>query len=160
MPQKLTVPPSVQFSSCSVTKSCPNLCNPMDCSMPGFPVLHCLPEFVHNYVHWVSDTIQPSHPLSPSSPPALNLSQHQGLFQWMSSSHQVAKVLVFQLQHQWILMNIQGWFPLRPIGLISLLTKGFSRVFSSTTIQKHEFFGTQPSLWSNSQIRTWHLQKP
>ena len=89
---------SVQLSS--VTQSCPNLCNPMDCSMPGLPVHHQLPEFTQTHVHWVGDAIQPSHPLSSPSPPALNLSQHQGLFQWVSSSHQVAKVLELQLQHQ------------------------------------------------------------
>ena len=76
-----------------------SLC-PMDCSMPGFPVFYHLPEFAQTEVHWVSDAIQPSHPLSPSSPPALNLSQHQGLFQWIGSSYQVAKVLELQLQHQ------------------------------------------------------------
>ena len=89
---------SFQFSS--VAQSCPTPCNPMDCSTPGFPVLHYLPEFAQTHVHWVDDVIQPSHPLSPLSPPALNLSQHQGLLQWVSSSHQVAKVLEFQLQHQ------------------------------------------------------------
>ena len=72
--------------------------NPMDCSMPGFPVLHYLLEFVQTHVHWVSDAIEPSYPLLPPSPPALNLSQHQGLFQCVSSSNQVAKVL--ELQHQ------------------------------------------------------------
>ena len=72
----------------------------MDCSMPGFPFLHYLPEFIQTHVHWVSDAIQPSHPLSSLSPPALKFSQHQGLFQWVSSLHQVAKVLKFQLQHQ------------------------------------------------------------
>ena len=85
---------------CSVTKSCPALCDSMDCSMPGFPVLHCLPEFAQTHVHWVGDVIQPSHPLLSPSPPALNLSQHQGLFKLVSSSHQVAKALEFQLQHQ------------------------------------------------------------
>ena len=89
---------SVQFSS--VAQLCLTLCNPMDCSMPGFPVHHQLPEPTQTHVHWVSDTIQPSHPLLSPSPPAFNLSQHQGLFQWVSSSHQVAKVLEFQLQHQ------------------------------------------------------------
>ena len=88
----------VQFSL--VSQSCPTLCDPMDCSMPGLPVHHQHPEFTQTHVHWVSDAIQPSHPLSFPSPPALNLSQHQGLFQWISSSHQVAKVLEFQLQHQ------------------------------------------------------------
>ena len=80
--------------------SCLTLCDPMDCSTPCFPVLHHLPELVQTHVHWVSDVIQPSHPLSSPSSPALNLSQHQGLFQWVSSSHQVAKVLELQFQHQ------------------------------------------------------------
>ena len=84
----------------SVTQSCPTLCDPMYCSTPGLPVHHQLPESTQTHVHWVSDAIQPSHPLSSPSPPALNLSQHQGLFQWVSSSHQVAKVLEFQLPHQ------------------------------------------------------------
>ena len=83
-----------------VTQSCPTLCNPMDCSMPGFPVHQQLLEPTQTHVRRVSDAIQPSHPLSSPSPPAFNLSQHQGLFQWVSSSHQVAKVLEFQLQRQ------------------------------------------------------------
>ena len=87
-------------SYCSVTQSCPTLCNPMDCSTPGFPVLHYLLEFAQTHIHWVSDAIQPSHPLSPPSPPAFNLSQHHGLFQWDGSSHWVTKVLELQLQHQ------------------------------------------------------------
>ena len=85
---------SVQFSS--VTQSCPTLCDPMDSSTPGLPIHHQLPESTQTHVHWVGDAIQPSHPLSSPSP-ALNLSQHQGLFQWVNSSHQVAKVLEFQL---------------------------------------------------------------
>ena len=89
---------SVQFSS--VTQSCPTLCDPMNCSTPGLPVHHQLPESTQTHVHWVGDAIQPSHPLSSPSPPALNLSQHQGLFKWVSSLHQVGKVLEFQLQHQ------------------------------------------------------------
>ena len=89
---------SVQFSS--VAQSCPTLCDPMDCSTPGLPVYHQLPEFTQTHVHWVSDAIQPSHPLSYPSPPAFDLSQHQSLFKWVSSSYQVAKVLEFQLQHQ------------------------------------------------------------
>ena len=76
------------------------LCNPTNCSMPGLPVHHQLLESTQTHVHWVSDVIQPSHPLSTPSPPALNLSQHQGLFKWVSSSHQVPKVLEFLLQHQ------------------------------------------------------------
>ena len=89
---------SVQFSS--VTQLCPTLCNPMNHSTPGLCVHHQLPESTQTHVHWVGDAIQPFHPLSSPSPPAFNLSQHQGLFQWVSSSHQVAKVLEFQLQHQ------------------------------------------------------------
>ena len=89
---------SVQFSS--VTPSCPTLCDPMDCSTPGLPVHHQLPEFTQTHVHWVGDAIQPSHSLLSPSPPAFNLSQHQGLFKRVSPSHEVAKLLEFQLQHQ------------------------------------------------------------
>ena len=89
---------SVQFSS--FAQSCPTLCDPMNHSTPGLPVHHQLPEFTQTYVHRVGDAIQPSHPLSSPSPPAFSLSQHQGLFQGVSSSHQVAKVLELQLQHQ------------------------------------------------------------
>ena len=88
----------VQFSS--VVQSCPTLCDPMDSSTPGFPVHHHLPESTQTHVHWVGDAIKPSHPLSSPSPPAFNLSQNQGPFNWVSSSHQVANVLEFQLQHQ------------------------------------------------------------
>ena len=87
-----------QFSS--VAQSCLTLCHPMDCSSPGFPVHHQLLELAQTRIHWVGDVIQPSHPLSSPSPPTLNLSQNQDLFQWVSSFHQVAKVLEFQLQHQ------------------------------------------------------------
>ena len=86
---------SVQFSS--VTQSCPTLCNPMNCSTPGLPVHHQLPEFTQTHVHWVGDAIQLSHPLSSPSPPAPDPSQHQCLFQWVNSSHEVAKILEFQL---------------------------------------------------------------
>ena len=85
---------------CSVTRSCPTIRDPKDCSIPGFLGRHHLPEFAQTYVHWVSDTIQPSHPLSSLSLLAFSLSQHQGPFQWVSSSHQVVKVLKLQLQHQ------------------------------------------------------------
>jgi len=87
-----------QFSS--VVQSCPTLCDPMDYSMPGFPVLHYLPEFSQTHVHRVSNAIQLFYPLLPPSPPTLNLSQHKDIFQWVGSLHQVAKVLEFQLQHQ------------------------------------------------------------
>ena len=89
---------SVQFSS--VTESCPTLCNPMDCSIPGFLGHHQILELTQTYVHWVSDAIQPSHPLVSPSPPAFNHSQHQGLFQQVHFSPRLAKVLEFQLQHQ------------------------------------------------------------
>ena len=131
--------------------------DPMDCSTPGSPVLLCLPEFAQIYVHWVSDSIQPSHPL-PLSPFALNLTQHQGLckeltvrIRWPFGTSASASVLP---------MNIQGWFPLGLTGWISLLSKGLSRVFSSATIQRHQFFGPQPSLWSNFHIGTWILKRP
>ena len=90
----------------SSVQSRPTLCDPMDCSTPGLPVHHQLPEFTQTHVHWVGDAIQPSHPLPSPSAPTFNLSQHWGLFQGVSSSYQVAKVLEFQLQHQpfqWIL---------------------------------------------------------
>ena len=122
------------------------LCYPMDCSMPGLPVHHQLPEFTQTHVHWVGDAIQPSHPLSSPFPPSFNLSQHQGLFQWVNSSHQVAKILEFQLQHQSFQWIFRADFPLGWTGLISLQSKGLSRVFSNTTVQKHQFSGTQLSL--------------
>ena len=89
---------SVQFSS--VPQLCPIPWDPMDHSTPGLPVHHQIPESTQTHIHWVGDAIQSSHPLLSPSPPAFNLSQHQGLFKWVSSSHQVAKVLEFQLQHQ------------------------------------------------------------
>ena len=89
---------TVQFSL--VAQLCPTLCDPMNHSTPGLPVHHQLPESTQTHVHWVSDATQPSHPLSSPSPPALNFSQNQGLFKWVSSLHQVAKILEFQLQHQ------------------------------------------------------------
>ena len=89
---------SVQFLS--VAQSCPALCDPMNWSTPDLPDHHQFPEFTQTHVHWVGDDIQPSHPLSAPSPHTINLSQHQGLLQWVSSSHEVAKVLQFQLQYQ------------------------------------------------------------
>ena len=89
------------------TLSCVWICDPIECSTPVSPVLYYLLEFAQTHVHWVSDAIQPSHPLSPPSPPDLSLSQHQGLFQWVSCSHQVAKVFELQLQYQslqWVFM--------------------------------------------------------
>ena len=176
---------SVQFSLVQFSSVAPTLWDPMDCSTSGLPVPHQLLELTQTRVHWVSDAIRPSHPLSPSSPPALNLSQHQGLFKRFSSSHQVAKVLEFQLQYQSFQWIFRTYFLISYAGLISLQSKGLSRVFSSTTVQKHLFFstkvsfyffsfifiswrlitlkycsGTQVSLWSNSHIHTWLVEKP
>ena len=142
----------IQFSSVQ-SLSRVWLCNTMDWSMPGFPVHHQHSEFTQTHVHWVGDAIQPSHPLASPSPPALYLSQHQGLFKWVSYLNQVAKVLAFQLQHQsfqWIVRTAS----------ISMQSKGLSRVFSNTTLQKHQFFDAQLYLWSHSHIHTWQLEKP
>ena len=134
---------------------------PMDCTTPGLPVLPYLPEFAQTHVHSVGDAIQPSYPLSSPSPPALNLFQHQGVFPWVSRLFTSAgQSIGASASASVLLMNIQGWFPLGLIGLISLLSEGLSRVFSSTTIQKHQFFGAQLSWWSNSHIHTWLLGKP
>ena len=108
------------FQLSSVTQSCPTLCNPMNHSTPGLPVHHQLPEFTQTRVHQVGDAIQPSHPLLSPSPPAPNPSQNQGLFQWVNSSHEVAKVLEFQLQHQSFQWT-QDWSPLGWTGWISLV---------------------------------------
>ena len=132
-----------QFSS--VTQSCPTLCDPMDWSIPGFSVHHQIPEMTQIHVYWDSDAIQPSHPLSSPSPPALNLSKHQGLFKWVTSSHQWPTYWSF-VSASVLPMNIQDWFPLGWTGCISLQSKGLSRVLSNTTVQKHQFFSTQLSL--------------
>ena len=145
---------SVQFSS--VAQTCPTICNPMNCSTPGLPVHHQLLELAETRVYRVGNAIQTSYPRLSPSPPAPNPSQHQGLFQWVNSSHEVAKVLEFQLQHQ----SFQDWSPLGWTGWISLQSKGLSRVFSNTTVQKHQLFGTQLSSQSNSHIHTWPLEKP
>ena len=113
---------SVQFSS--VAQLCPTLCDPMNCSTPGLPVHHQLPEFTQTHVHWVGDAIQPSHPVSSPSPPAPNPSQHQGLFQWVNSLHEVAKVLGFSASASVLPMNTQDWSLLGWTGWISLQSKG------------------------------------
>ena len=153
---------SVQFSSVqfiSFTQSCLTLCDPMNHSTPGLPVHHQLPEFTQTHVHWVSDAIQPSHPLSSPSPPAPNpfpasesfpMSQ---LFTWGGQSTGVSASASF------LPKNTQGWSPLEWTGWISLQSKGLSRVFSNTTVQKHQFFSAQLSSWSNSHIHTWPLEK-
>ena len=129
------------------------LCSPMDGSMPGFPVLHHLPEFAQTHVRWVSDTIQPSHPLYPPYSFCPQSSPVSGYFpvSWpfTSGSQSIgASALASVLP-----MNIQGWFPLGLTGLIYLLSKGLSRIFSNTTVWKHQFFSTQQSsihdYWEN-----------
>ena len=144
---------SYQFSS--VAQLYPTLCDLMDCSTPRFPVHHQLLELAQTLVHWISDAIQPSHP------PAFNLSQHQGLFQWVSQFFASGDQSVGASASTSVLpMNIQDWFPLGWTGWISLQFKGLSRVFSNTTAQKHQFFDTQLSLWFNSHTHTWLLEKP
>ena len=133
------------------------LCNPMDCSTPSSPVLHYLPEFAQIHVHWVGNAIPPSSSVIPFSSclqffptsvsfPMSRLFASGGQITGVSAS---ASVLP---------MKIQGWFPLGWTGWISLLSKGLLRVFSSTTAQKHQFFGAQPSLWSNPHIQTWLME--
>ena len=125
------------------------------------PVNHQLLELAQTHVHWVSDAIQSSHPLSYPSPLAFNLFQHQGLFQWVGSSHQVGGQSIGASASASVLaMNIQDWFPLELTGLISLQSKGLSRVYTNTTVQKHPFFSAQLSSQSNSRIHTWPLEKP
>ena len=133
---------------------------PMDCRTPGFPVLHHLPELVQTHIHWVSDTIQPSCPLSSPCPPAFNLSQHQIFnesalrIRWpkywslsfsfsISPSNEYSGLISFRMD----------WFDL-------LQSKGLSRVFSNTTVQKHQFFSAQLSSWSKSHIHVWLLENP
>ena len=147
---------SLQFSS--VAQSCPTLCDPMNRSTPGLLVHHQLPESTQTHVHCVSDAIQPPHPLlSSPSPPALNLSQHQGLFKWVSSLHQVAKVLEFQLQHQSFQQIFRTDFPYE--GLVgfpcspresqessptpqfkSTSSSVLSFLYSSTLTSKHDYW--------------------
>ena len=118
----------------------------------------------HQSFQWIfgtdfNDTTQSSHPLSSPSLPAFNLSQHQGLFQWVSASHRVTKYWSFSFRIS-LSLKVQGWFPLGLTGLISLMSKGLSRVLSSTIIWKYQCFRIQHSSWPNSHIRTWLLEKP
>ena len=140
--------------------SCVRLCNPMDCSTPGLPVHHQLPEFTQTHVHWVGDAIQPSHPLSSPSPPTFNLSQHQSLFQMSQFFASGGQSIGVSASASVLPMNIRDWFPLGWTGWISLPSKGLSRVLSNTTVQKHQFFGIKLFLWSNYHVHTWLLEKP
>ena len=148
---------SVQFSS--ITQSCRTLCDPMNHSTPGLPLHHQLLESTQTHVHQVGDAIQPSHPLSSPSPPAPNPTQHQSFpmsqhFTWVGPSIGVsASTSVLP-------MNTQDWSPLGWTGWTSLQSKGLSRVFSNTTVQKHPFFGDVKMWESNSHIHIWPLEKP
>ena len=152
-------PTSVQFSSVQLL-SCVRLCDPMNRSMPGLPVHHQLLEFTQTHVHRVGDGIQPSHPLSSPSPPAPNPSQHQEsfpmsqLFTWGGQSTGLSALASFFPK------NTQSWSPSEWTGWISLQSKGLSRVFSNTIVQKHQFFSAQLSSQSNSHIHTWPQEKP
>ena len=152
---------------CSVAKSCLTLCDPMDCGTPGFAVLHHLPEFAQTHVHWVSDAVQPSHPLlltlilssscvtpfssCPQSFPA------SGSFPVIQFFDQVARVLDFTFspssEYSGLISFRIDWFDL-------LAVQGTLKSLLQHIVRKHQFFGTQLSLWSNSHIQTWLLEKP
>ena len=138
----------IQFSS--VTQLCPTLCDPVNRSTPGLPVHHQLPGLTQTNVRQVGDAIQPSHPLSSSLPASGSFPMSQLFASGGQSIGVSASALVLPV-------NIQDWPPLGWTGWISLLSKGLSRVFSNTTVQKHQFFGTQLSSQSNSHIRTINL---
>ena len=147
---------SVQFSHSVVS----TLCNRMNCSIPGLPVHHQLLELTQIHVHRVGDAIQPSHPLPSPSPPAPNPSR-------ASRSFPMSQLFSLGGQSIWVSasasvlpMNTQDWSPLGWTGWISLQSKGLSRVFSNTTVQKHQFFSTQLSSQSNFHIHTWPWEKP
>ena len=160
-PQKQTkiVNFGLQFSS--VIQSCLTLCDPMNRSTRGLPVPHQHPEFTQTHVHWVGDAIQASHPLSSPSLPRFNLSQHQGLFSWVSSLHQVAKVLVFSASASVVPVNIQDWFPLGWTGLISLQSKGHSRTLFQYKIKvlKEVLFWPKCSFWFSPNISWKNLKE-
>ena len=143
---------------CSVAKSCPTLCDPMDCSMPGFPVLYYLPYFAQTHAHWVSDAFQPSHPrhlllLLSSVFPSIRVFSNES-------------ALCIRWPNYWSFSfsispsnEYSGLISLRMDWIDLLQSKGLSRVFSGTIAQQHQFFGAQSSLWSNSHIHTWPLGK-
>ena len=149
---------SVQFSS--VARPCLTLCDPMDCSTPGVPIHHQLLEFTQTHVHWLGDAVQPSHPLLFPFSSHLQSFLTSGSFpmsQFFTSGDQSIGV---SASASVLPMNIQDWHLLGWTGWISLLSKGLSRVFSNTTVQKHQFLGAQLSSQSNSHIHTWPQEKP
>ena len=151
--------PVCLLCSCSVAQLCPTLYDPMNASTPVLPVPHHLLEFAQVHVHCISNAIQPSHPdalfsFCPQSFSALGTFPMSCL---LASNDQKSGVSALALV---LPANIQGWYPLRLTGLISLLSKGLSGVFSSTTVRGHQFFGVLPSLQSNSQDHVWPLERP
>ena len=142
----------------SVAQSCSTLCDPMDCSLLGLLVPHHLLEFAQVHVHCIFDAIQPSHPLMPSSPAALNLSQHQGLFQWVVCLHQMVKYWNFSFsispssEYSGLISLKIDWFDL-------LAVQGTLRSLS-TIVWRHQFFGILPSLQSSSHYHTLPLGRP
>ena len=150
-------PSSVQFSS--VTQSCPTLCDSRNCSIPGFPVHDQLLDPTQTLVHWVRDAIQPSHPVIPFSS-CLQSFPASGSFpvsQFFATGSQSIGV---SASASVLPKNTQDWSPLEWTSWISLQSMGLSRVFSNKTVQKHQFFGIQPSSQSNSHIHTWIVEKP
>ena len=147
------------YSNCSVTQSCLTLCDSMNCSTPSFPVLHHLPEFAQTHWcllnRWCCSTVSSSATTFSFSLQSFPASESFPMSRLFASGDQSIGASASVLP-----MYIQGWFPLGLTGLISLLSKGLSRVFSNTIVQKHQFFSVQPSLWSNSHICTWLLEKP
>ena len=145
---------SVQFGS--VAQLCPTLCDPMDCNTLGLHVHHQLPEFTQTHGHWVSDAMQSAHPLlsssCPQSFPASGSFANSRLFSSGGRSTGASASV--------LLMNIQDLFPLERTSLIPFQSKGLSRIFPNTTVQKHQFFSSQPSSQSNSHIHTWPQEKP
>ena len=154
--------PQREISVSSVIQLCLTLCDPMDCSTPGLPVHHQLLEFTQAHVHWVGDAIQPSHPPSSPSPPAFNLSQHQGLFKWVSSSHQVAKESIgISASTSVFPTNIQHWFPLELKGVCGgIFFSSLGREGSNTAFQLHHTACAYPLLsgragvWIQADSRT------
>ena len=141
---------------CSLAQLCLTLCDPMDCTMPGFLVLHYPSEFAQTHVHWVGNAIQPSHPFVAPFSSGLHsfpASESFSVSQLLTSGGQSIGALASNIP-----VNIQGWVPLGLTGLISFLFKGLSRFVSSTTVWKQQFFGAQPSLLTSSHISTWLLE--
>ena len=144
-------------SCCSFAQLCPTLGNPMDCSTPGFPV-HLL-QFAQTHVHRGRDAIQSSHPVVPVSS-CLQSFPASGSFLMSQFFTSGGQSIGASVSPSVLPINIQDWFPLGWIGLIFLQSKGLWRVSFNTTVQKHQFFGAQPSSWSNSHNHTWLLEKP